>query len=108
MSKTIGLNSMTAKKPEDRAGHEPQQRPPRVKLMGQLKLNFPNYQFSREEFFYHIFPDIDGKVQQAEAAYYEKCTYLDGKPCIVIDKGIQHFLMRLRMEYHLEAGVAEC
>lgn len=92
--------SLDAPQSRELGAHEPKQRPPRVALAGGSKLTFPNYRRNNELFHYHVFADTNGRIMEAESAWYEQCTYDDGTPCVMFNHGVKHHLMRLPIEEH--------
>ena len=86
------------------SAHEPEKRPERVPLTGNLKTQFPLYKRDDKKYYYYVFVDYpdEGNIEQAKAAYYEQCFYDDGTPCIVRPKGLPHHLMRMPIEYKLQ------
>lgn len=80
-------------------------RPKRIPMRGGSNLGTGGYKLDEKNYYYHWFnehPSKPGRVQSAEAAYYEFCRDEQGEKISRGTGGGTIYLMRLPMEYRME------
>lgn len=76
-------------------------RPPRISMNNMKKLEIPN-SVMEDGYYYRWFQDRDGRVSQAQAAYYEHVVDEQGNNYSRQSGPYTMYLMRLRQEYRDE------
>lgn len=94
-------NSKTENNSRATEAKKPANRPARVAMVAGAKLTIPSDFQNDDKNHYRWFADDAGRINQAEAAYYEKVA--DEKGNVIMRKGpVDMYLMRLPMKYRIE------
>lgn len=76
-------------------------RPPRVRMVAGQKLNFDRYTTDKD-YHYRAFTDGPGRLEQAEAAWWEYVKDEDGNRVTRPAGPFTHYLMRIHNKYYQE------
>jgi len=77
----------------------------RIPMSSGQKLSLRGYKLDEENYHYHWFSEQDarsGRVLDAENAFYEVCTLVDGSALTTSSGGATQYLMRLPKRYWRE------